>query len=409
MQETVLTSVGKPVASFADARHLVTVCSRFLQKKDYMNNSIANSLSRRCLLLCAVAVVMAVSGCSDTRNDGKAGEMRFSIEVMNRFTPVKNQGSSTLCWAYAMLSAIETEHIMRGDSVNLSVKYVTRNVLLDNYRRHYLTAGRTRFTMRGMGHTLLNSIGRDGLVAFDAYSDRGDADMKALAKKVARIARKSVAVRAGLERLMPQVEGLLAENLGTPPRRVYMYGATYSPQEFARSVCAPGEYVALTSFTHHPFGSDFVLEVADNYEQNSFHNVPIDTLLCVLERAVRHHRGICWEGDISNGGFSFARGTAQLQADEEVTQSVRQRAFERLETTDDHCMAVVGLARDARGSLFFIMKNSWGTANPYGGLMYVSADYVRKNTIAVYLPRNEVWTDGVCHCRNACNGAHDND
>ena len=111
LQETVLTSVGKPVASFADARHLVTGCSRFLQKKDYMNNSIANSLARRCLLLCAVAVVMAVSGCSDTRNDGKAGEMRFSIEVMNRFTPVKNQGRSTLCWAYAMLSAIETEHI----------------------------------------------------------------------------------------------------------------------------------------------------------------------------------------------------------------------------------------------------------------------------------------------------------
>ena len=34
------------------------------------------------------------------------------------------------------------------------------------------------------------------------------------------------------------------------------------------------------------------------------------------------------------------------------------------------------------------MKSSWGTANPYGGLMYVSGDYVRLKTIAVFMPRS---------------------
>ena len=56
-------------------------------------------------------------------------------------------------------------------------------------------------------------------------------------------------------------------------------------------------------------------------------------------------------------------------------------------TTDDHCMAIVGIARNKSGEKYFVMKNSWGTDNPYGGLMFVSADYLRLKTIAVFLPR----------------------
>ena len=46
------------------------------------------------------------------------------VEVLNHMTPIKDQGRSQTCWAYAMLAAIETEHIGRGDSVNLSPAYV---------------------------------------------------------------------------------------------------------------------------------------------------------------------------------------------------------------------------------------------------------------------------------------------
>ena len=34
-------------------------------------------------------------------------------------TPIKDQGSSSLCWAYGMLATIESEHIMKGDSIRL--------------------------------------------------------------------------------------------------------------------------------------------------------------------------------------------------------------------------------------------------------------------------------------------------
>lgn len=50
-------------------------------------------------------------------------------------------------------------------------------------------------------------------------------------------------------------------------------------------------------------------------------------------------------------------------------------------------MELIGTARDARGGLYFVCKNSWGTDNPYGGLMYMSLPYFRLNTVAVVVKR----------------------
>ena len=90
---------------------------------------------------------------------------------------------------------------------------------------------------------------------------------------------------------------------------------------------------------------------------------------------------------MSEPGFSTVLGTARMPQDCDLSQTARQRAFERFETTDDHCMAVVGIAHDRRGGRFFIMKNSYGTSNPYGGFMYVSFEYVRMKTVAIVVSR----------------------
>lgn len=228
----------------------------------------------------------------------------FTHEVMNRMTPVKNQGKSQTCWAYAMLAAIETEHIMRGDSVNLSAAYVEAMLSREPQAPP---------SKRGMGQTLLNMIARHGLVAYDAMRT-------------------------------PE----------TPmPRRVFMYGAEYTPLEFAHSVCAPNEYVALTTTTRQPYYQQVVVDAPDNWEGNRFYNVPVDTLLNLTEQAVREGRGVCWE-------------------------------------SKSHAMAVVGLAHDEEGTRYFVMKNSWGADRPHGGLDYLSYRKFRRQTLAVCMPRDFV-------------------
>ena len=115
-------------------------------------------------------------------------------------------------------------------------------------------------------------------------------------------------------------------------------------------------------------------------------NVPLDTLMAHVKRALQTGHPVCWEGDISEPGFSFAEGMARLPNEAvNVTPAVRQRQFETLKTTDDHCMVLVGLAHDERGNTYYIAKNSWGKNNPFGGYMYLSDNYLRLKTVAVYM------------------------
>ncbi len=334
------------------------------------------------LLIAAVLLV----ACS--RKQGAERQVEnFTTEVLNPSTPVKDQGRSPVCWIYAMLAAIETEHIGRGDSVHLSPYYTIRKMLEAGAEESYLTHGKVKVRPRGTAMRALRLIESRGAVPYDAYCHGCEANVAVLARKITIGTGAAANAGRGLEASNGTVGKMLDAAFGHEPRRVYMLGADYSPQEFARSVCAPGEYEALTSFTHHPFGSRFALEMPDNFDRDQCLNVPIDTLMERMERAVREHRGVCWEGDVSEPGFSTALGTARMPQDCDLSQTARQRAFERFETTDDHCMAVVGIARDRQGGRFFIMKNSYGTTNPYGGFMYVSFEYVRMKTVAVVISR----------------------
>ena len=171
-----------------------------------------------------------------------------------------------------------------------------------------------------MGKTLINLIQKYGIVGYDA---------------------------------MRKVE--------TPaPRWVFMLGATYTPQEFARSVCAPDEYIALTSNDDAPYGQEVEIDLPDNWMHDRFYNIPMDSLLAKTERAVRRHHGVCWE-------------------------------------SERHAMAIVGIAHDDKGEKYFIMKNSWGTDRPHQGLDYLSrhlsvrhGSYHRWPSLSLHAPSHAI-------------------
>lgn len=308
----------------------------------------------------------------------------FHNDVLLKTTPVKDQGKSELCWDYAMLATIETERLQLGDSVNLSPDYLARLWLQDQARTYYLTRGRVKVTLRGMMPMTLHLMERYGIQPFDSYHPFGAISYIALTKASMQVARASTSLR----RLDDRLGDLLDKQIGYLPPTLFMLGMGYTPKQFAQSIYLPGNYVALTSFTHHPFGKPFVMESPDNRMLDSFYNIPIDQLMKTIISTLRHGHPVCWEGDISESGFDFYRGIAVLtNEDHKTTQQERQRAFEQFQTTDDHCMELCGLAHDRHGRLFFIAKNSWGTQNPYGGFMYLSYNYVRMKTIGVMVKR----------------------
>ena len=314
--------------------------------------------------------------CGQQRSNISFPEEKFTVDLRLPTTPVKDQGSSSLCWVYAMLATLETEHIMRGDSVNLSPDYVARMYLSEQANRRRLLPNKVvqkeaGITTRGMCTMALDLIQTYGLQHYDAYRHKPDMDYNVLCRKLDK---------------SNDAEKLLDKYIGPLPKQVFMLGALYTPLEFAHSVCTDDEYVALTSFTHHPYGQRFPLEVPDNYFHNTFLNVPLDTMMNRIVQSLRAGHPVCWEGDTSEPGFLFGEGYAVLKNEKKkVTAERRQASFEARRTTDDHVMEIVGLAHDQHGRRFFLCKNSWGTANRYHGFMFLSENYVRMKTIAVVL------------------------
>ncbi len=227
----------------------------------------------------------------------------FHNDVLLKTTPVKDQGKSELCWDYAMLATIETERLQLGDSVNLSPDYLARLWLQDQARTYYLTRGRVKITLRGMMPMTLHLMERYGIQPFDSYHPFGAISYIALTKASMQVARASTSLR----RLDDRLGDLLDKQIGYLPPTLFMLGMGYTPKQFAQSIYLPGNYVALTSFTHHPFGKPFVMESPDNRMLDSFYNIPIDQLMKTIISTLRHGHPVCWEGDISESGFDFYR------------------------------------------------------------------------------------------------------
>lgn len=153
-----------------------------------------------------------------------------------------------------------------------------------------------------------------------------------------------------------------------------------------RVACNPADYLSLCTSRRQPYGQWIIPDWPDNWEGNSMLNLHPDTLLAVVEQAVDQGYGVCWEGDIGERGFSFDEGMAVTLLPPFL---LRCKAI-LCPPSDDHCMAIVGRVRADDGSRYYVLKNSWGPANPYGGYMLVTPDYLRWNTVAVCLARDAV-------------------
>ena len=311
------------------------------------------------------AAAMLMLSCGRPQHAHRKPHGMFTDEVRLRTTPVKNQGRSQLCWIYGMLATIETDRIMAGDSVNLSPDYPARMWMAHLARRSFLSGGRERVDMRGMAPMTLALAAEYGMMTYDPYNCGGDANYNVLARRLTAMARRSHSMSSFDSRCTD----ILDESLGYMPSRFWLYSVEYSPRQLARSLFLPGDYTALTSFTHHSMGDTFALEVPDNKTACRFLNVPVDTLITDLVGQ--------WPDATPDRDTLTDRDHAAWR----ILSPIQQNA----PAPDDHCMALTGMARDRRGRLYFIAKNSWGTDNPYGGMMYLSEEYVRMKTIAVVM------------------------
>lgn len=351
-------------------------------------------------------------------------------------TSVKDQARAGTCWAWSGISFFESEMLRMGkDSVDLSAMYVVRHAYSDKATKYVRMHGTMNFGTGGAFCDVMYVLQNYGIVPLEAYQGLNYGEethtfgeletiLKAYVDAVILNPNKklSTAWKRGYD-------GVLDAYLGEEPETFTYKGKEYTPKTFAEEVVGldMNDYVSLTSFTHHPFYSQFAIEVQDNWLWGMSYNLPIDELMQVMNNAIDKGYTIAWASDVSEKGFAtvqpgvavipttdvkemsgaeiakwenmpkgqqtqdaFKKGPAP---EKQITQEMRQAEFDNYLTTDDHGMHIIGKAKDQNGTEYFIVKNSWNKYNKFGGYFYASEPFVAFKTMNIIVHKNAIPKD----------------
>ena len=365
--------------------------------------------------------------CAEEQADSIEGWQFTTIDSVG-ITPVKDQNRSGTCWCFSTIGFLESEILRtKGIELDLSEMFIVNHNMLDRATYFVRQYGEgSQYAPGGSAYDVLYCMEHYGLVTQDAMPGIRYGDTLPNHTEVDAICKGFLGGITGgkVKKLSPvwreAFQAIWDTYLGKCPETFSYNGKTYTPLEFKEWLgLKESDYVSLTSYTHHPFYTRFALEVPDNWRMDQMYNVPIEELMQIIDNAIRHGYTMAWGADVSETGFtrkgigvmpdadhgaditgSDAAKWLGLSADDkrkeltkkplpevEVTQEMRQKAYDNWETTDDHGMQIFGIAKDQNGKEYYMVKNSWGTSkSDYKGIWYVSRAFMayKTNNIVVH-------------------------
>ena len=350
----------------------------------------------------------------------------FTTVVSHKATPVKDQSSTGTCWCFATASFMESELLRMGKGeYDLSEMFIVRQKYMNQMEDNYLRRGKGNIGEGSLAHTFKNAYKQVGIVPEEAYSrliaGNKEHNHGALSRYFKALVDANIASKKRTPQYYALINNLFDTYLGKLPEKFTYKGKEYTPKTFAESLgLNPDDYVSLTSYTHHPFYSQFAIEIQDNWRNGLSYNLPIDEFMAVMDNAVKKGYTFAWGSDVSEQGFTrdgiavmpdinkeselsgsdMARWTGLTTANKrqimttkphpeiDVTQEMRQVAFDNWETTDDHGMVIYGIAKDQNGKEYFMVKNSWGKSGKYNGIWYASKAFVAYKTMNILVHKD---------------------
>ena len=391
------------------------------------------------LFIFAAMGLFSISGMAqEAKEQPKEEGFVFTTVKELPITSIKNQNRAGTCWCYSSMAFLEAELLRMGKGeYDFSEMYIVHNTYLDRADKAVRTHGDASFSQGGSFYDVIygmehfglvpESEMRPGVMYGDSLSNHtelsavSDAVVAAIAK--GRLSKLQSDAN-GTPLWKKSIEAIHDIYLGERPEKFTYNGKEYTPKSFYESTgLNADDYVSLTSYTHHPFYSQFVLEIQDNWRWALSYNLPIDELMEVFDNAIMNGYSIAWGSDVSENGFT--RDGIAVMPDQEkaqelsgsdmahwlkmkpeekklntkpqpqiwCTQEQRQLAYDNWETTDDHGMLIYGIAKDQEGNEYYMVKNSWGKTGKYDGIWYASKAFVRYKTMNIVVHKDALPKD----------------
>lgn len=323
----------------------------------------------------------------------------FLIEKEIQHLPVVNQGSTGTCWSFATTSFLESEAIRNGqEETKLSEMYFVKYGYKNKVEDYMMFHGNNNFGQGGLSHDVMDVLRDEGMSTYEAFPGNkieGRYNHRELEKEL-----KEGIVEINKKRRdfdaeeINTLEEVLNTEIGESPKTIDVNGKMVPPTEVAGAFgINPDDYVEFTSYIHHPFYQQFVLEIPDNWSHALYYNLPVDELMEVMENSINTGYSVAWDGDVSEKLFVHKNGKADLPEEQigKVDQELRQKTFLNRKTTDDHLMHLVGISKDSEGRLCYYTKNSWGPeSNSYGGYLHMTEDYVKLKTVGIMVHKDAI-------------------
>lgn len=394
-----------------------------------------HSIMKRLTLLALTAVfALMVSQVVAQDEKKESTGFHFTDEVTVPQTSVKDQHRSGTCWSFSALAFFEAELLrMNKGEYDLSEMFVVYHNYHDKADAYVRYHGTVEFAGGGSFGDVLQVLKKYGAVPEEAYKGLEYGEDNHTHGELDNVLRAYVdAVNKNGNRRLSTVwlrgyDGILDAYFGKIPETFTYKGKSYTPKSFGESLGLKyNDYEFYTSYTHHPFYEPFILEIQDNWRRGMNMNVPLDDLIAIIDNALKNGYSVAWGSDVSEKGFMWKKGVAimpvkatdevagmealkwsSLSKEErdkrlkevnepvpelQVTQDMRQRAFDNWETTDDHGMVIVGIAKDQNGNKYYKVKNSWKDEGIYKGYFYASEAFVRYKTMNIMVNKNAVPT-----------------
>ena len=352
-------------------------------------------------------------------SDKSKESFKFTDVINLANTSVKNQGSSGTCWSYSGNSFLESEMIRIGKQpVEISQIFTARNTYVEKGKNYVRMHGAVTLGDGGSLHDVTNMLKKYGAVPQEVYTGLNYGTAKNKFAEMAALTEGLLvaAVKNPNGELTPNwikaYEAVIDSYLGQVPQNFNYKGKNYTPQTFAKEVVGlnADEYVEFSSYSNVPYYTKTMLMVPDNWSFDMIYNVRLNDMTDIIDNALKNGYTVAWATDVSEKSFSWKNGIAYVptkKVDEmtpeekenmfngpkpemEITEEIRQKAFDNYQTTDDHGMHIVGVSKDQDGKEYYIVKNSWGATNDYKGYLYVTKNFIKYKTTALMVNKGAI-------------------